>query len=574
MPDFAGTALVDILANGLAMLIIVIVLSISARGEREQRTASQVEQVETMMSRRFSTSLILNSLAASKPAQLHDYRNSPLDQEHDPQILPILELHRGFVREFYSGQIWSREQLLREPNAMDAWLAGFDEQRKARLRTDVYDIAQFYLAMSILRDHNIVPRHWHFLSGGLGLAQARDCPPGVSAQHCAGSGVGDGTASGSDGTGGTATLPTLTENGGYGEAAWPPSDLFGGGASEQSETGQNQFPGGATLGSFPDATGGFSAGVAGEFDPLAASFPNAMPGQSSSARRTSGVQSGQQGQQQQTSQNTGFRFRLSAPGSLREQDNNQTLDWGDTKPTTEQVLTVLFDFIGKLQAKLDAGISPSRYLARFEPLLNQALQSPPVLDEQTGALVSTLIWDVFENLAQNPDAHDQQLKIIPLALAQRANPALIITPNQRLQQVSVGQAQDVALPETARPVLRLNNYPDVWRGLSLPLEWNSILLMPLKQQHLNQLRWRAVAYIAPNFDDFIIGFTYATVDETGRLVVQAEDNRVSLSGRPLLTPHRATQFGARGWLVTLYAVLVVGLLGFLLLVRQMTTKRT
>ncbi len=564
VPDFAGTALVDILANGLAMLIIVIVLSISAHGEREQRTASQVEEVETMMSRRFSTSLVLNRLAASKPAQLHDYRNSPLDQQYSPHILPIIELHHGFVREFYSGQIWSREVLLQEPNVMDAWLADFDDERKVRLRIDVYDINQFYLVMSILRDHKIAPRHWHFLSGGLGLAQAGACPPGVAAQDCAG-GRGLGNNPGSAGK--IPELPTLTEGTGSNEeeSIWPPSDLLGTGNS--SETALNQFPGGATLDSFSAMTGSGSFAYPGKIDPLASSFPNAQPGLGTSRQGSSDGQQGQQDQQGQ--QNNGFRFRLSAPESLRNnQDNGQTLGWGSINPSTEEVLTVLFDFINTLQTMLDAGISPSNHLIHFQQLLKDAFHSSPVLDEQTRTLVSTLIWEVFLNLAQDSDESDRQLNIIPLKIEEHTSTALLVTPNQRLQQATVRQAQDATpLPETARPVLRLNTHPDVWRGLSLPLEWNSILLMSPKQQHTNQLRWRAVAYITPKFDDFIIGFTYASVDDDGRLVVPTEDNRVSLSGRPLLTTHHTTLFGARGWLVTLYVVLVVCLLGFLLVRR-------
>lgn len=97
--------------------------------------------------------------------------------------------------------------------------------------------------------------------------------------------------------------------------------------------------------------------------------------------------------------------------------------------------------------------------------------------------------------------------------------------------------------------------------------------MPPQQQKPKQLRWRAVAYIAPGFDDFIIGFTYATIAADGRLVMQAEDNRIRLGGRPLLTPYRATLFGARGWLVTLYVGLIVCLLGFLLLARRLVVAR-
>ena len=88
MPDFAGVALVDILANGVAMLIIVIVVTIAARMEREERYAEQADEVATVMSHKFSTSLVLNSLAASPPARLHDYETSPLDRVLDPRPAP------------------------------------------------------------------------------------------------------------------------------------------------------------------------------------------------------------------------------------------------------------------------------------------------------------------------------------------------------------------------------------------------------------------------------------------------------------------------------------------------------
>ena len=188
MPDFAGVALVDILANGVAMLIIVIVVTIAARMEREERYAEQADEVATVMSHKFSTSLVLNSLAASPPARLHDYETSPLDRVLDPDLLPILELHRGFVREFYSGTIWTRRDLLREHGGLGAWLAGFSEERKARLRVDVYDIPQFYLTMSILREHGIRVFHWHFIPAVRSLAEAARCPPGMAAKDCPGGG--------------------------------------------------------------------------------------------------------------------------------------------------------------------------------------------------------------------------------------------------------------------------------------------------------------------------------------------------------------------------------------------------
>ena len=555
LPDFAGVALVDILANGLAMLIIVIVLSIAARAEREERTRAQVDEVETMMSRRFSTSLVLNSLAASPPARLHDYDNSPLDLERDPQILPIIELHRNFVRELYSGAVWSREALLREPNEMDAYLANFSDDQKARLRADVYDIAQFYLAMDILRDHGITIRHWHFLAGGgMNIGAAGACPPGVEAKDCGGgdgggAGEGDGLselALGGDGNGS-----------GDGGESWPPTG-FGDGDTGSGGSESAPLPGGAALGAVPGEGQGGGGESGGEATLGAGSFPNARPGLGSSR----GLLGGGQGQGQAGAQT---RFRLSSPESLREQAGGINLS--GEPPTPAQTLAVLLDFIGDLQATLDAGKSPAALLANFDRRIQNALANPPTLDAAGRELLRYLLVELDH---PHPLAADEALPVTTLADADTT--ALIVETNRRLRSVAVAQAGDVVPPDAGRAVLRLNAHPDIWRGLSVPLEANGLLMMPPNPQRADELRWRAVAYIAPNFDDFIIGFAFASVAADGRLVVQAEDNRVRLGGHPLTTPYREALFGSRTWLVTLYAALVLALLG-LLLVRRLTAER-
>ncbi|MCY3973050.1 MAG: hypothetical protein OXF52_02420, partial [Candidatus Dadabacteria bacterium] len=214
LPGVAGMALVDILANGAAMLLIVIVLSIAARVEREEFKAEKTREVASVMSRRFATSLVLNRLTASQPAVLHDYEHSPIDQILDPAVMPILELHRDYAREYYSGRVWPRSVLLADPNPMDEWLSSIPPRTRRRLRMDIYDIGQFYVVMSILREYEATPTHWHFLPARLPIAAARRCPPGVAGKDCpavaAGSGeggsgqsVGDILASGDgDGSGG------------------------------------------------------------------------------------------------------------------------------------------------------------------------------------------------------------------------------------------------------------------------------------------------------------------------------------------------------------------------------------
>ncbi len=548
LPDFAGVALVDILANGLAMLIIVIVLSIASRAEHEQRTTAQVEEVETMMSRRFSTSLILNSLAASPPARLHDYDNSSIDQEHDPYLLPILEFHRGFVREFYSGAIWSRAELLRDPNAMDSWLASFDESRKSRLRADIYDVAQFYLAMSILRDHGVGIRHWHFLSGGLNIKQAGRCPPGLAAKDCSGGAEDDDQP--------PQKLPSLTgAEGAFGEGdTWPPAGSLLG-----KSGGDSPFPGGASLGGSIDGIGAGTGTGSGEYGEFAgtygggdSSFPNAREG--------AGKLSGLLGSRASGSGKPGgTRFRLSSPESLRD---GATIQLGDGNLTEKQILSVLMDFISKLQATLDIGSSPSALLENFPRYLLGALSAPPPVEGEARNLIDFLIlqrWSVTPS-------DGEPLIVNTQTLEKPMSTTLVVNTNKLLQEATIQREEndeERPLPEVAHPMLRLHAHPDVWRGLSLSLEQDSILLLPPEQKYRDQFRWRAVAYVAPNFDDFIVGFAHAAIDTDGRLILQVEDNRVRINGYSLKTPYREAWFGARGWLATLYAGLVLGLLGFL-----------
>ncbi len=580
LPDLAGVALVDILANGVAMLIIVIVLSIAVRMEREERAAEQVEELSTVMSRRFSTSLVLSSLAASPPAQLHDYRNSALDQVYDPELLPIIELHHGFVREFYSGAVWSRQELLREPNAMDAWLAGFSENQKLRLRTDVYDIAQFYLAMSILRDHGVPARHWHFLSGGLGLAAAGHCPPATSAQDCAAGAGGGGAGSGApefalgDGAGAGAA----GDGAGEGlDAAWPPTGFPGEDGNGLGGGGAAPFPGGAAAGAgppgeayFPGADASGAGGVGGGGPGGGAGGGSKSRGLLGSAGGGAGGGGGMVGFGQPGSTT---RFRLSSPDSLRA-DRDSLFSLSGPPPTIEQVLSVLLDFLGALQATLDAGASPSAQLQGFEAHMQSALAAPPELEGEANDAIRDLAmeieWSSWEVQAHRP------LELRPVELDALSDTALIAQPNTRLRSVAIGRAAAAAtkaLPETGRPALRMNAHPGVWRGLSLRLGWNSILLLPLEQQQPEQFRWRAIAYVAPALDDFIVGFAYAAIGEDGQLLLQAEGNHARLDGHPLRTPYREATFGARGWLVTLYGGLLASLLAGLLLMRRLVGER-
>ena len=665
MPDFAGVALVDILANGVAMLIIVIVVSIAARMEREERYAEQASEVAAVMSHKFSTSLVLNSLAASPPARLHDYEASPLDQVLDPELLPILELHPGFVREFYSGTIWTRRDLLDERSGLSIWLAGFSDERKARLRVDVYDIAQFYLAMSILREHGIRVYHWHFLTGSLSPGDAARCPPGVAAKDCPGGGaeapaplhqlaLDDRDRGGLGGTesplfeppsgagqgpgGGTGSTPELVPSG----AGSTPGPMPGGvvpgiagsaGAGFAAEGGVSGSagrglgagggdPGAADTGrgslSSPEAAGrGRGFGSEPGLDPGAAatlgSFPNAReggmepsPGGGRGRSPRGGEGRGGNGQSSraegaQSGDGPQINLRIALPESIRREAQAGSAG----VPALEAVFGIILRYLGELQDSLDTGGTPSRRIDSFAERIQRAFRAPPSITEAERQIARDLAlkFALLPHLGE-PDFRPDPLALrsVPPGPGPDTDAVLVIEPNRLNDAVGVdrggegqgdkkralakrdseersgerranegrdgklprrgwtAEKQDSTLPGRGRAALALNAYPGIWKGLEIRIEPYSVLLMPPEVHEPERMRWRAVAYIAPGLDDFIVGFVFAAVDQRGRLRIQADANRVRLEGRPLFTEYRESAFGSRGWLVSLYAALAAGLL--------------
>ena len=596
-PDFAGMALVDILANGAAMLLIVIVFSIAGRVEQEQRYSEQVEEVATVMSRRFATSLVLNRLAASQPAVLHDYDNSPLDRVLDPAVLPILELHRDYVREFYSGALWSRRVLLEQSNPMDQWLGSLTDDVKRRVRMDVYDVTQFYIVMSILREHNVRPAHWHFIPVRLTRQGAGRCPPGVAAKDCVGAAAGgDSTAlSGGDGEGegdggGGAEGGAGTEGGsGSGtEGSWQygqDGSGAGGGGSEKLPggavaggaglAGGGGLAGGAGLGGGAggsggsiggsgggsgDSTGGGAGGAAGGSPGggfAAGSFPDARADQRGLLRRgLTGAGAGDGGE---------FRLRSASPDSLL-QDQGLPLEI-DGPAGIAGAVAALLRFSTELQAVLDAGISPVAEIRNLQRRFVELISNPPPLTEEEGNIVIRLVrqWEVMGRKLAS-ELSSSPLNVLHEQRDDGAATALAIEPNRTLSHVAVvsGVRSRDAFPPTARPVIRLNSHPDIWTGLRLSLRWGSVLLVPPSQQQPQTPRWRAVGYVSPEFDDFIVGFVYSSIDANGRLLIEPENSRARLDGVSLSDPRSASIVGARGLLFALYLLLGLGLLALLL----------
>ena len=251
-------------------------------------------------------------------------------------------------------------------------------------------------------------------------------------------------------------------------------------------------------------------------------------------------------------------------------------------PALEALFRAMLHYLGELQDSLDAGGTPSGQIAGFAGRMLATLAAPPPITKAEREIARDLAlkFALLPHLGAPPPGRIR-LRSAPSPPEPGEDTVLVIAPNRLNDAVGVshggagedeGEREDggegkvdggrggAERPGRKRVTLALNAYPGIWQGLELRIEPWSVLLMPPEAREPERTRWRAVAYVAPELDDFIVGFVFAGVDAQGRLRVQADANRVRLGGRSLFTEYRDSAFGARGWLVSLYAALVAGLL--------------
>ena len=565
IPSFAGIALVDILANGVAVLIIVIVLSIAARAEKEERYTEKVQEIATVMTREFSTSLVLNRLAASEPAQLHDYETSQIDAIWHPEVMPVLEFHRTLVRDPYSGTVWTREQLLEKPNTLDLFLENMSESARGDIRGDIYDVGTYYLVMSILSDHGLRIWHWHFVGGSGGLAgtgTAADCPPGVSFEDCArldGANVADlpGVPELEGWIGGNAETPSdgLNES----APSWPPEDNSGtpGAQSIDATVANPAVPEGSSLG---------QTAPIDRFDPSAlGSFPTArQPNRSANVDSNRGPSSeGGQGPSLQTTDDNTFSIRLADPDTQNQDGEGIPIDL----PDPDQILYALFIFLIELQDMLDQKQPPTKLIQDYMLELTNNVDRIDSLSDDDYAIVETLLQRLLSlSSSVDADAPREPLEVNQRIVEDLQYAQIKLLPNRLLFDVEVitdGSIGDLEL-QTAFTRLSLNKFPDIWEGLQVDLHRGSVLLMPEAEGPTSEPSWRAVAFVSTTLSDIIVGFVYGTVDENGMLGVEADSNRVFVGSREITPTTEGWFFGVKTWLVTFYILLALAVMAFLI----------
>lgn len=515
-PPFAGVALADILANSVAIVIIMIVVTLMNRYQEEQDRLAQTENLAVLLSRELATSFVMNALPTSPPARLHDYVASPLDRNPRHATMPIIELHDDYVREHYTGRTFTREELLRQDNALDAYLASLTPFQLAALRVDIYGIRQFYIAMSIFKGHGHQPRHWHFLAGegdhggypGGPRALATSVAPEVP--------LADGQRGGLVGRADAAGVPSapsaasaLPEDVALalagGSEAYPGDAQFGGGGGDE-RLQYFDLPGGVDeSASMPVVAG---AAASGETE--------AASGSQDSSSASAGPK---------------LRFRPAVQSDGAEDVKQSFADM-------TSVLRGLLAYMAEQQAAADAAL-PSG-LARFDfsrDVLERARRLPPP-DAQQSRMLRSLAFlletprkpestAVELEIVGSEDVLGQALTVFASEPVQRA--AWLRDGDQPEPQLLAAESTSNALP-TARVTLHLGLHAAIHEGLRLPLQRHSLLLLPESGDSRQEPRWRIVTLVNAERDDFVLGFVYAGLDAGGRLLLPVDENAVEIGG--------------------------------------------
>ena len=525
-PPFAGVALADILANSAAIVIIMIVVTLMASHEQEQEKLEQTEDVAVLLSRELATSFVMNALPTSPPARLHDYVTWGPDRNPQHALMPILELHDGFVRDYYTGTRYRREELLRHDNRLDTYLDSLRVEQLAALRIDVYSIREFYITMSILKAHGMAPRHWHFLSSAPGDA-------GGGAGTFLGRLRRDRSAPGLlEGDTGAGSNPSPSSS------TWP-EDVALAGSLDAGE----RYP-------LDDL------GLAGRFGGAPPSeYLELPPTGAMGPPRPAGVPSSGESSGAAVLSGSGTtRFRVARPPGS-ESAAELTFD-------LMTALRGLFAYMKSVQADADAGrASPLPDFDFERDVLGRA-------DEPLSAAEERLIGGLADELSVPVEDPVGTLTVVSRTDPDLRGQALAVAVNRPLY-LSIwlrGPRQPPRTGEEQTSVtLRLGLHPAIFEGLRVPLGQDGMILMPIPDAAPDpEPRWRVVTLVSSRIDDFVTGFVYAGLDSLGRLELPVDDNAVEIGGMSVESRYPVVKFRGEflqtllyGLVAALFAVGVV-----------------
>lgn len=525
-PTFSGVALADILANGVAIIVIMIVVTLMTRNEQEQEKLEQSEDISVLLSREIASSFVMNSLPTSSPAVLHDYVNSPLDRNPNEARMPIIELRQDFIRNYYTGEIYTRDELLRYQNSFDTYIRNLSKEQLRALRIDVYSIAQFYLTMSILKAHNHSPRHWHFLNR----------------PEEAGGGVGDGIFKNQqkykDETWRQNLRPGSTKPDGAARAL--PEDIELTNAYGSSAKYNQRLP--------------FGKGRSGKTWRESIGLPP--------VNRDDGLKLGGKPwemfnrlSRDRKSQRKTKLFRA----AIEVEDSVFQLPMTDRNLDLNKLVRSYLEYMSEVQGAVNQGLpgleAPFNFRWDIFARMERLSASPPSKNR-------TLIDNLAYWLSQPILDEEKAVRVAIRPDSELPGQHVVLPVNDPIQQVQwLRDANQPTLaeglPEFMHMHVRLSLYPDIYLGLDLPITLDTIVMMPPDEQISGDTyRWRIVTLVNPEVNDIVTGFIYAAITEEGALLMPVDKNAVAFDYFRLTASFKQRLFLGESWQIIFYTLFV------------------
>lgn len=495
LPIFGNVALADILANSVAIIIIMIVISLSIHNQQETKRLEEVENVSVLLSRELASSLVMSSLPTSPPAVLHNYHESPIDRHPHHDIMPVIELHKSFIRDFYTGRTYDRKALLLQDNAFDKYLQSLSLKQLYAMRVDIYSVTEFYIFMSILKQHNHSPLHWHFI--GYSVAQ-------------------DGGSSGlewlanSPGAKNNIRHPSVDADAakkfdiGFGLQNSLPEDI-----SLTPPLGDNKYP----------------------FDNRFSNSPFAENPQNNPQlwgdNQTQKNNNKQSKNGQKAINKDSLLFRSASPVFKHPQSDSfitQNID-------LYTILRILFRYMENVQKDVDNNLPSALPSFNFYQEILELLPQLPEFEDLDKVFLFRTLEDEF-NLTNKPsDA------TIPVAVATTDSikgQTFAVAVNKRIDTLQwlrdKSQPQFKEPPKQISMSLRLNQHAEIYTGIRIPLTTGVTILSPLAELQNMEFKWRIVTIVDAAAQDYVSGFLYAAVDANEQLLLPVDENAISVGG--------------------------------------------
>lgn len=536
-----GVALADILANSVAVMLILIFLSVSVKQEQAEQQVEQTVDISILMARKLASSVVLNALPNSKPAYLHDYHSCAIQHDCQPNLLPVIEIYDDFTRILNVNQVVDRKAMLQKTNVLDEYLAGLDSHQLHNIRVDIYGIGMFYLTVATLREFKAPLKHWHFLGerasapGSKGKASSSNnrlaqlLEQGLEGLEDSSSNE----ASSSTGLPHGVDVVNPSDIAGLEEEnlLLPPEEI---GAAESASNNQGEGPGKAQKGDLLNQ-------LLNDFD---------------SSRN-----------QRELAQSGSRRFQLRLPNVIPPQsDDPLNLD---LDPEKIELLMLTFLLKAMEDARANNFFDPNRLGAMFAGLVKNP-------ESYTSYEHYPLVRDISGMLVHLSQSANEKIKVVFEKEESKRPVALALSPNSAARKIVLSgekllEGQEDFLSEGASQVdVLMRLYPFVYRGDRASVSSDTMVLMHPDEFLRQGERWLPIALVSHDLQQMTLGFIYGTF-KAGKLLVPVDVNQVRAQSVVLQTgfgspPHRLSWQIASAFIIS--GLLLLFILGAIIQLPQ------